>query len=229
MEAALQVGGFRRFVLLQGLDYPIMSAAEIDRFFETHRQTEYISAVSETQSRSNTDRHKYVLRYNLDSSRRSARLRTKVNAAIMHYLPFRLPRPHIRISGRRCDIYRGWAQVALTDRAVEYIVDFHRKNPRYNDFFRKVYAADESYFHTIIYNSQFASRTVAGHSLAQELRSVNGLLNLTYFEYPDVVRVFENIEDYRTLRATGFLYFRKVTSRSKALLDHIDECHSQAH
>lgn len=49
--------------------------------------------------------------------------------------------------------------------------------------------------------------------------------NLTYFEYPTEVTLFKEKKDWPKLRDSGFLFFRKVSSESKELLDYIDEQH----
>jgi len=51
-------------------------------------------------------------------------------------------------------------------------------------------------------------------------------LNLTYFEYPDAVRVFSDAKDLDYLMSTGCLYFRKASLRGN-LLDRIDEVHGR--
>lgn len=225
LSAAAGAGKFDRYVLLQGLDYPIKNNTEIDEFFEAHADTEFIRAASETDSNSNKDKHKYILRYHMDSPSKLARWRRGINVLILRYFPFGLPRPYVTIDRKRCEIYRGWAQFALTHAAVEYLLDFHNAHPEYNNYFRHVYAADESYFHTIIYNSHFDSKTVDGHPVAQKDRSILSLLNLTYFEYPDVVRMFQQAEEFEILEGSGYLYFRKASSKSTELLDHIDARH----
>ena len=105
-------------------------------------------------------------------------------------------------------------QIALTAATVLYTLDFYEAHPRYNAFFKHVFAPDESYFHTIIYNSPFAAKTLDGKALPESQRTIQAMLNLTYFEYPDLIRVFTKIEEFEPLHNSGFLYFRKATSES---------------
>ena len=129
----------------------------------------------------------------------------------------------IEYDGRKHHIFRGWAHFALTHEAVKYVLDFSRIHPKFNEKFRSVYAPDESYFHTIIYNSKFVDNTPHKGPISEEERNLKNLLNLTYFEYPAAVREFKSKDEYEYLKQTGYLYFRKVSSASAELLDCIDE------
>lgn len=226
LRAASDILQFDRYVLLQGADYPIRSNKEIEHFFAIHPDTEFIKAVSETKASNNSDKYKYVLKHYMDAPGFWAHIVNALTRRISKYWPFSLPAPRIRIDGKKCEIYRGWAQIALTDQAVRYILDFYGTHPKYNSFFKKVFAADESYFHTIIYNSPFRAKTLDGHPLPESSRTIHGMLNLTYFEYPYFVRIYTKKEEFKLLYDSGFLYFRKAGSESKELLDYIDNFHA---
>ncbi len=122
-------------------------------------------------------------------------------------------------------IHQGCAQFGLTADLVRYIVKFHDENPEFNKYFKSVYAVDESYFHTIVYNSDFVKNTPDGKAVTRP--HLTDFENLTYFEYPVTVTLFTKIEDWPKLRDSGFLYFRKASSESKELLDYIDEIHNK--
>ena len=101
------------------------------------------------------------------------------------------------------------------------MVGFHDSHLEYNDYFRSVYASDESYFHTIFWNSHFSATNIVPQAFKHWEHDL--LLNNTYFEYPDVVREWRKAEEYTELLKTGKLFFRKVNSvMSKELLDTID-------
>ncbi len=103
------------------------------------------------------------------------------------------------------------------------IVDFHDRNPGSNRYFRSVYAVDEAYFHTILYNSEFVSRTLCGGP--SEGTCLGDFMNLTYCLYQEEVRLFTKASDWEFLRGTGFMFFRKAGSQSGELLDYIDRVH----
>lgn len=125
----------------------------------------------------------------------------------------------------RWHIYKGVTQFSLTYDCAKYCLGAYDSNKRYNNYVSHRFPPDEIYFHTIIYNSNFKNK-VSAYSLKfrnnAEWRDDN--LNLTYFEYPTTVTIFEKNSDYDWLKETGALFVRKVTSReSSKLLDRIDE------
>ena len=216
---------FDRYVLLQGMDYPLWNNLRINDFFRENRQVEFINAVSETMG-PRKEWHKYFFRYYLDGQLSiPKRLVNKCNTIVRKMIPQIMRRPWVLEGGKKLEIFRGWTQFALTDSAVRFVIDWHDVKQDYNHYFKHVYAADESYFHTILYNSPFAERTQNGAVLPEANRSIKGLLNLTYFEYPNIVTLFKEEQDYEYLLSKGYPYFRKASSESKGLLDKIDkEC-----
>ena len=86
-----------------------------------------------------------------------------------------------------------------------------------------MYAPDEAYFHTIVYNSPFVRHTPDGKAVARP--HLTDFENLTYFEYPTTVMLFTEKKDWAKLQDSGFLFFRKASSESKELLDYIDAQH----
>jgi hypothetical protein len=52
--------------------------------------------------------------------------------------------------------YKGWQWWCLTHDCARYVLDYVDANPRFVQFFRSTLIPDESFFHTIIANSEFA-------------------------------------------------------------------------
>ena len=228
MREAIKSGNFDRFVLLQGLEYPIKSNKEIDEFFEHNKKTEFILAQNISKKKDVREEHKYRLFYDLDRAHKITRkVIHKINTTLMWhgFVPHLKPNYVRDAAGRKMDIYQGCAQFGLTADMVRYIVQFHDENPKFNKYFKSMYAVDESYFHTIVYNSPFVKNTPDGKAVTRP--HLTDFENLTYFEYPVTVTLFTKIEDWPKLRDSGFLYFRKASSESKELLDYIDEIHNK--
>lgn len=220
MKEALESGA-DRYVILQGLDYPIFSNRQIKQFFTEHADTEFIKAVNCTRSKIIPN---YKLCYGYWFMDKGG-LFTSVMARLTKYPNthgWKYRRGYYRYKGKKMEVYRGWAHIALTKSCVSYLLDFYRNNPKFNRYFKHVFAQDECYFHTIIYNSPFAGKTVLGKA-TEDTYVYTELMNLTYYEYPKyAVTVFKRREDYERLKQSGCLYFRKATSESKELLDYID-------
>lgn len=216
---------YQRVVILQGLDYPIKSNNEIEKYFKENENIEFLKAFNETKSKDIKNLHKYCLYWYLDNDSFSKKLINKINSLLLKIkiLP-QLKKPYIIINNKKYEIYRGWAHIALTKEAIKYIINFYDNNKEFNNYFKTSYASDESYFHTIIYNSHFREKTCTnGITIPENNRNNFEILNLTYFEYPDIVKVFTEIQDYIKLKKTNFLYIRKVDNNSSKLLDYIDK------
>lgn len=219
--------GFDRFVILQGLDYPIKSNQEIQKFFESNPEKEFMLGQNISQSKNPKDIHKYRLYWNLDRQGFLAFLIKGINSVL--FLSTGLIPPFKRNYavdhlGNKMEIHQGCAEFSVTRALAEYIVRFHDENPEYNRYFHSVYAADESYFHTIVYCSPFVRNTPNGKPISSLY--LGSFKNLTYYEYPTVAKLFTEKQDWPTLRDSGFLYFRKASSESAELLDYIDSIHA---
>lgn len=229
-KAAISGGGgqrFDRFVILQGLEYPIKTNREIHSFFEERPETEFILAQNISKSDNPKEVHKYSLYWYLD-------LKAKLWVKILHIINSKMflklgiiPRFKknyvVNNLNEKMEIHQGCAQFGITRRLAEYIVRFHNQNADFNRYFQTMYAPDESYFHTIVYNSPFVKYTPDGKAVTRPY--LTNFENLTYFEYPTVVTLFKEKRDWPKLRDSGFLFFRKASSESKELLDYIDEQH----
>ena len=228
-RAAISGGGqsFDRFVILQGLEYPIKSNQEIHAFFEKNARKEFILAQNISESHNPREVHKYSLYWYLDSaSTFGAKVVHKVNS-VLFLKNGLIPafKHNYAKSGMnfKMQIYQGCAQFGVTRQLAEYIVGFHDENVEFNRHFQTMYAPDESYFHTIVYNSPFVKNTPDGKAITRP--HLTNFENLTYFEYPTTVTLFTQKSDWPKLRDSGYLFFRKASSESKELLDYIDEQH----
>lgn len=232
MQCAVDVGGFDYYQILQGRDYPIANNNAISDFLEAHRGKDFINAVCEENSFSNKDRHKYALYWRLGPTANPLFLMEKIISKLSYKIVLRshflLPVPRIVDGDSKLLIYRGWAHFCLSDRTTKYVLEYNRNHPKIRRFFEHVYAADESFFHTIIFNNEeLVKNTITGRVLNESERCLKAMLNLTYFEYPHYVRVFKDISEWPILRDSGYLYFRKVSSSNSELLDYIDALHGR--
>lgn len=222
---------FDRYIILQGLDYPIKNNNEIEKFFIDNPNKEYICAINETHSKNFSDIHKYRFFWCWDKKNIFQKFLNNIDILLFHLkLPIWVKKPYIKLKDNKTyEIYRGWAHFAITEEAVKYILNFYKSNTKFNNYFKSVYASDESYFHTILYNDEyFKDKLPENCPIKQSDRSNEKLLNVTYFEYPsEGVRVFKDKSEYKFLSNTKYLYFRKAnTIESKDLLDYIDNIHN---
>lgn len=207
-----------RFVVLQGKDWPVHSGRETHRFFELHRDTEYINAYNVTNS---PRRKSYMKSWGahlfdgVDRSKLTPKTIVAKGLSLFNKLGIRYRRGFYlnRRTQERKNIYWGWAHIALTDNCVRYVLDEYETNITLRKYFKKVFPADETYFQTLVYNSKFSERTLAGGELAEATHtSGKSMLNLTYFEYPGKVRIFDDPAELAQLDLSKFLFVRKVSA-----------------
>lgn len=137
------------FVLISGSDYPLRSARYIHSFLEGHRGQEYMSLVKvpapgKPLPRINT------LRFPSDQPLRRFAFRSLAKLGMAQ-------RDYRKYLGK-LEPYAGSTWWALTREACCYILEFIERNPKVTAYFQNVFAADESFFHTILGNSEFRCR-----------------------------------------------------------------------
>jgi hypothetical protein len=218
LRAAVSNGGFDRYVLLQGADYPIKSNRYIDLFFESHKDVEYIRAVNCTASAKNHFHSRARYPICLDRPSLLRQMRNK----LVRILDLKIKPRDFAVNGKAYNIHWGCAQFAVTHKCVELILQ-HERCQELRSHFTDIFPADETFFHTIVYNSDLVANTLnARAENERELQDLVDLMNLTYFEYPTLVTVFTK-DDYRKLVDLPHLYVRKVrTTESSELLNMID-------
>jgi len=151
-QALADMRNYDYFVLLCGSSYPIRSGNYIRRFLETHRGTEFMTLVKMPNagfplSRINTLR--------LPSNRPVGRLISRVLGKCgMAQRDFR--------KQFNLEPYSGHTWWTLSREACQYISDYEKQNKNVAKFFENLFAPDESFFHTILGNSQFRSRMRRG-------------------------------------------------------------------
>ncbi len=145
---------FDRFVLLSGADYPLRSAAYIESFFENNPTTEFINLVSmpsETAGKPISRLINYKLRPTTPRPIRAAQ-RLLMMARV-------LPRERdYKADFGDLAPYAGSTWWALSREACEYILDFVNREARLVRFHEHTRCPDESFFQTILGNSDFKSR-----------------------------------------------------------------------
>lgn len=217
LAAAHSQGEFDRYVLLQGADYPLKPNAEIRTFFDGHRTTEFIRAANTATAKSKylQAKGRYILFFDRPNFMK------KVWNKACRLLNLKLRGRTVNVGGHEWAIHWGCAQWALTGECVKHLLSM-RDNQDLRRTFRTVFPADETFFHTIVYNSDFKTRTSLGREETEEPKRLTDVRNLVYFEYPSRVRVFdESSEGF--LKERDELFVRKVnTEQSTGLLDTLD-------
>lgn len=216
-----------RYVLLQGMDYPIHSNNYIAEFFEKNKEVEYLKAYNITKSNKQKNYMKCYGYHMFDGVNRNKICLSNITAktfTMINKLGIRY-RKGFYFDNKigKYELYWGWGHFALTKECVQYIIDFYDDNPKFNKYFRHIFPADETYLQTIVYNSKFAISTFdKGPVEEDDHLTVESMLNLTYFEYPKQVMIIRNINDIKEEIYRKYLFIRKVDNLSNQLLDYLD-------
>lgn len=138
-------------VLLSGSDFPLRTKEYIHGFLEEHRGCEHISIVK-IPSREGGIRLSRINVRHIPAARPVLRFIVR-GLAKLGFM-----RLDYRKALRNMEPYGGSTWWALSSSACRYIVDFARNNPDICRFFAKTSTPDETFFHTILGNSEFQPR-----------------------------------------------------------------------
>ena len=199
-------------VLLSGSEYPIRSRHYIESFLNLHAGSEFIRLVKVPAPGKPLSRFTTVWYESRRPIRRFIwRALTKFGLARRDYQ---------RYLGDLA-IYSGRTWWALTREACAFIMGFTQSNPRVADFFRDTFAPEESFFHTILGNSEFRSR-VRGNVLYEDWSAAGSHPEMLNDRH---VRFFESCQEVFDLQEgpSELLFARKFSDENWDLLDRIDE------
>lgn len=142
---------FDYFILLSGSDYPLRDGPYIHSFLEENYGLNFISMVHIPNERAGMPLSR-ISRRRIESSRPVSQLAVRLAARLG--LAERDYRKHLG----SLEPYGGDMWWALTRAACEYLLEFVRRNPHVEEYFRSTTAPDEMFVHTVLGNSAFASR-----------------------------------------------------------------------
>lgn len=159
MEQAFQQSGYDRMVLLTGLDYPIKSDQYIQNFFREHADVEYVHADVVTGKM-----HEHL--YYRDC--RDSKVLHKIFGLVKNRLKKkgRIGKPdYVVHRGKKYQLYGIAPKWALTGECARYLLDFYKKNKKFNRYFQLMHAPDDFYVATVLFHSKFRERMEAGQDI----------------------------------------------------------------
>lgn len=214
------------FVLLQNLDYPIRSNKYIEDFFINHNGTEFIRGcrIARTKDWHYASKYKIYNKrdddFNITNKSKIRKYIRYIKLALMSVFTIGF-NGVIKENSKNYDIHYGAAQWAITRECAEYIVNFEKSHPKFNEIMKHIQFPDEEYFHTIVHNSKFKYKCIKYDE--PEQRWLVNWRNLHYFEFPKTVTVFSD-QDFEKIMKEDALFVRKVKNGiSEKLMDMIDK------
>lgn len=192
------------FAFLSGLDYPIKCNSFLNEKLKGGGEYIHIQKMG-IDPYAPLSRYKYY--YFTDYYDR----RNKSSYTTQCFLWFQKQLRKLRISKRiPFPLFTGASWFVLSRACVSYILEEIRSNKRYIDFFKFAFCPDESFFHTIIGNSEF-------------FREVKGFL--TYVDWSENPGpAFINEEHLSILKSDNEKFFaRKFNDNSGVIVQLIDD------
>jgi hypothetical protein len=140
-----------RLVLLSGSDFPLRSSGYIERFFAANADKEFINSVPIPSAAAK----KPLSRITEYRVRRGAPAPVRaLQKLLLKYRLMPATRDHTRFFGNLAP-FGGSSWWALSRAACEHILAFVAANPDFVHYFHNTFCPDESFFQTILNNSDF--------------------------------------------------------------------------
>ncbi len=195
--AVRKLPAFDRYVLLSGQDYPIARQCEIEEFFSSHPDTEYLEAfpqdVMDAEAPGWSPYFRFR-RYHVWVGRRHGVL------------------PLLRKGPPPLPIYHGSTWWALTRDAVTYIADQFASNGSLRRYLRTGFLVDEAYVPTLIMASKLAPKVAGNNVTFAQWTPTSG-------PHPKTL----GIGDLQELLASDKLFARKLdASVDASLMNRLD-------
>lgn len=213
---------YTRVVCLSGQDYPLWSNEEIHRYFDEHKETEFIMGMNLTRS-ADAQQISRVIHYHFfrDLKWKSLWWKNKFIVAsriLMKLLPFK-KRPTTKIGHKEADVYFGSDYWGITLPCARYVYEKLCSEKELERYFKTSFVPSELCIQTLVFNSPFGK-----HALPYEGQYV-GLYTLTplhYIVYGKSIKIM-SLEDWPALKQSGKMFCRKVVSgASDPLVEKID-------
>lgn len=207
LEQALSEKNYDRVVLLTGLDYPIKSDEAIQTFFREHMHTEFVHAHLVTG-----ETHEELCYQDCRDNRFLHRMFGYMNG-VLKAVGKKGKADYVMHEGQRYSIYGISPKWALSGECAAYLLDFYKKNRRFNQYFQMMHAPDDYYVATVLYNSPYR----------EKIESKEDIFKIIWLPEDRGAKVLE-AEDLEELCSCGQLYAKKFLSgHSEELEKMLDE------
>lgn len=216
IRCAVAHGPFDRYVLLSGADYPLLAAPEIETFFACNPALEFINSVPLGSP------SKPMSRITSYCPSAADPLPRKLAMKIWWKLGLKVPpRSLARVFGKLVP-YGGSTWWALTQQACSAILQFHQQRPQLYRFLVNSYCPDETYFQTILSNSELKGKIRRNLTFTHwvEGRANPEIISAEIFQR---LKAGGFIDDSRLYGAGPVLFARKFQEGEETVLQAIDQ------
>lgn len=207
LRQAFQNEDYDRVILLTGLDYPIRTNREIQEFFATHADVEFVHADVVTGQQ-----YEHLYYYDCRDSRLLHRMFSILKCVLKRWGRIG-KKDYLIYEGQKYLLYGIAPKWALSGACARYLLDFHDKNRRFNRYFQLMHAPDDFYVATVLFHSRFRER----------IESQKDIFKIVWLPEDRGAKVLSE-EDLEELLQGDGLYAKKFQSgSSEALQERLNE------
>lgn len=214
IQAALSSGReFDFLVSLSGLDYPVLNADDLERFFEQNKGRELLQGIDLTCQPTDSPTwrlygsHRYLGEKPWPYGSIGSKFRVSLREIAWH-LGIRKPLT-FTARGQEYRLHKGSSWWAISMSLARYAADTWQHNPDYCRYFRDSFGCDETFIHTLAFNSDvFRDKCIHTDGTFRDLEQVTPL---TYIHYKPEIKIL-TADDYQTIISSGKVFCRKVIS-----------------
>lgn len=202
---------YGHIICLSGQDYPLWSNAEIHRYLDAHRDTEFIMGMNLSRSANRAQTSKIrCYHFFRDLPWKNLWLKNKIIVAsriLMKGLPFR-KKATTRIAGRRAEVYFGSDYWAITLPCARYVYQQLCTEHKAVRYFKTSFVPSELCIQTFVFNSPYAAHALA---YTGEYQGLKTLTPLHYIVYDQAIQIMTG-KDYPALIQSSKMFCRKAVS-----------------
>ena len=215
------------FISISGLDYPLWPNETILAFIESHQHKNMLQAICLADHKEHARLYEEYRFFN-EHFWPYHSLKSKFRASIRHIirlLGFR--KPLVVKTDKACrKLYKGGSWWGINRDLAQYVMSVWENEPSFAQYFHNSFGPDETFVHTIAFNSQYKDSCIESNP---EHANLVDLSPLTHIDYRDQIKVFTET-DFDELIASGKMFCRKViTGKSNQLMDLIDNYRKHSH
>lgn len=191
LKVARSTDEYDFFWVCSGQDFPIKTPAYIVRWFEDHRDNDFLELFPSLNSGLSQENHydkrnaiffpKWMLGRKL-WQRMTKRLYTELTGGYNKTLPFVRRKP---VNDLR--FYFGSSWVCLSKRTWDWMAEYLQIHPEYYTFFKNCNCPDESFFQTLVMNSPYADNRMDYLHFVEWPKGMNNPKVLTIDDYKKLV------------------------------------------
>ena len=218
LESGLHVD---RLLFLSGLDYPLWSNSEIDRFLLQCENKELIQGVNMCRQpeaiQKGYKEHRpwgHLPIKNIKWKKRVCALARKTLSGLGVRKPL-----SFFVGGKKYELHKGSAWWCITPELAQYMLNTLEQNPEFLSYFQTSFGPAETVWQTLVFNSPYAQRAML---VPGNYTTLAALTPLHYIYYHPVIKILDET-DWTILQDSQKMFCRKVISgTSDTLMDIID-------